>query len=144
MRHSTAKGCIKNKSRSNEEKENTGIRFSEPAKKLGIRQTMTNSSCCCSNNSSIATQSSSSGGGSSNQYAYKTDFSIAQTTPQSSSYTFLHWNKNREYHTQGHHAEFEPWTPRSERQQHTCYPTLFIVYNVDRDWYISILRSTYG
>ena len=45
-------GFIKNKSRLNEDKENTGIRFNESATKLAIRHTMANSS---SNNSSIAT-----------------------------------------------------------------------------------------
>ena len=41
-------------------------------------------------NGNNSTQQSSSSSGSSTMYAYKTDFSIAQPTPQSSSYTFLH------------------------------------------------------
>ena len=45
------------------------------------------------NNTSNNTRQSSSGGGNSTIYAYKTDISIAQTTPQPSSYIFLHWNK---------------------------------------------------
>ena len=54
-------GVPSNKSRLNEEKENTGIRFDEPATTLAIRHTMTNSSgkqqhCCCSNNSSTTTR----------------------------------------------------------------------------------------
>ena len=52
------------------------------------------------NNSNNDTQSSSSGSGSSSttMHAYKTDFSIAQTTPQS-SYIFLHWhNKKKSEH----------------------------------------------
>ena len=43
-RHSTAKRYIKNTSCLNEEKENTGIRFNEPAANFVIRHTMTNSS----------------------------------------------------------------------------------------------------
>ena len=39
------------------------------------------------------TQSSSSGS-SSTLYAYETDFYIAQTTPQPSSYIYLHWQQN--------------------------------------------------
>ena len=46
------------------------------------------------NNSKNNTQSSS--GGSSTMYPHKTDFSIAQATPQSSSYIFLHRHKKRE------------------------------------------------
>ena len=90
MRHSTPKGYIKSKPCSNEEKENTGIRLNEPATNLAIRRTMTNSSRkqqtaaaadrCRSN--IIATQSSSNNSGSSTLYAHKTDFSIAQATPQ--------------------------------------------------------------
>ena len=83
-----SKGYIKNKSRLNDEKYNTGIRFSEPTINFAVRHTMTHSSrkqqhCCCSNSSNIATQSSSSSSssGSSTLYANKTDFSIAQTTP---------------------------------------------------------------
>ena len=33
-------------------------------------------------------------------YAYKTDFSVAQTTPQSSLYIFLHWNTKKGTFTQ--------------------------------------------
>ena len=83
------RGTIKNKSPLNEEKENTGIRFNEPATNLNIRHTMTNRSrkqqhCCSSNNKQqySSTQSSSSNSsGRSTLCAYKTDLSIAQTTP---------------------------------------------------------------
>ena len=40
----------------------------------------------------------SSSSGSSTMYACKTDLSIAQTTPQSSSYIYLHWNKKGKCH----------------------------------------------
>ena len=40
----TAKECVKNKSCLSEEKENTGIRFSEPETNFAIRHAMTNSS----------------------------------------------------------------------------------------------------
>ena len=52
-------------------------------------------------------------------HTYKTDFSIAQTTPQPSSYVFLHWNKpqKRKCHKKKkrkkhHHPGFEPRTTR--------------------------------
>ena len=44
MWHSSAKGHIRNKSRLNEKKENTGIGFNEPAKKNAIWHTMPNNS----------------------------------------------------------------------------------------------------
>ena len=40
----------------------------------------------------------SSSSGSSTMYACKTDLSIAQTTPQSSSYIYLHWTKKGKCH----------------------------------------------
>ena len=59
MRHSTTKGHTKNKTRLNEEKKNTGLRFNEPATHLTMRQTTTNSSRkqqhCCRSNVNIAT-----------------------------------------------------------------------------------------
>ena len=72
---SAAKGCIKNKSCLNEEKENTGIRFNERATNFAIRHPIANSSrkrqpCCRSNSTSVATQSSS-GSGSNTLCAYK-------------------------------------------------------------------------
>ena len=42
MRHSTAEGYIKNTSRLNEEEENTGTRFNEPATNLATRHKMAN------------------------------------------------------------------------------------------------------
>ena len=53
------------KYRLNEEKDNTGIRFNEPATNFAIRQTMTNSSSSFSNTSSITTHKSSSSSSSS-------------------------------------------------------------------------------
>ena len=95
----------------------------------------------CSNNSSIATQSSSS---SSTLYAYKTDYSIAQTTPQSSSYISLHCNKKKVKmaHKKSRHPRFEPRTPRSQGQRPTCYPTQFICIHRRRlaDLYICTSR----
>ena len=81
------------------------------------------------------TQSSTSSG-SSSMCAYKTGFSIAQTTPQSSSYIFRHWNKKKgecHKHTH-HHPGFDPRTPRSERQQPTCSPSQVLnltIYQID-------------
>ena len=77
------------------------------------------------NNSNNHTQSSSNG--SSTMYTNKTDFSIAQTKPQPSSYILFHSNKKREmshkknqYHRQ--HG-FEPRTTTPKGQQPTCPPT---------------------
>ena len=68
------------------------------------------------NSNNPNTQQTSSGGDSSTMYACKTDFSIAQTTPQSSSYIFLHWNKQKKgnvTHTKKHHHPgFQPRTTR--------------------------------
>ena len=69
-------------------------------------------------NNSNNTQSSSSA-----IYAYKTNFSVAQTTRQSSSYIFLRWKKrgNVTKHTH-HHPGLEPRITRSEWQRPTCSP----------------------
>ena len=95
VRHnSTAKGYLKKKSRLNEEKENSGIRFNEPGTNCAIQHTLPNSSrtqqhCFCSNNSSsIATHRVAAAA------AYTTDLSIAQTTPQSSHISLYCQRKN--------------------------------------------------
>ena len=72
-----------------------GITFNEPAPNLAIRHTMTNGSreqqhccccwCCCCN-SSIGTHREAAAAA-----AACIHFSIAKTTPQSSSYILLHW-----------------------------------------------------
>ena len=92
---STAKGYAKNKSRLKEEKENTGIRFNEPATNFAIRHKTTNGSrkrqhcccccCCSSNNSNRAAHRAAAAAAAEAATAaalcmpYKTDFSIAQT-----------------------------------------------------------------
>ena len=91
MRHSsTVEGYIKKESRFNEEKENTGNRLNESATivNVAIRHTMTNSSrkqqhCCCSINSGIASHRASAAAAAAalcTRCAYKTDFSVGQTT----------------------------------------------------------------
>ena len=68
----------------------------------------------------------SSNSGSSTMNAYEPNSSIAQTTPQSSSYILLHWDRKSEMsHTQRkrhHHPGFERRTQGSEGQQPTCSP----------------------
>ena len=97
-------------------------------------------SSCCSNNSSIATQSSSSSG-SNTMYAYKTDFTIFQTIPQSSSHKKITLEQRKgKCHTKN--IRYSNHGPRGQRANHlTCYPTIFIVY-IDRDWYVSCLLYT--
>ena len=80
MRHSTAKRYIKNKSRLNEEKENAGIRCNEPATNL---DTMTSS---CSMQQQHTEQQQQQRRRQQHSLCIYTDFSIAQTTPESSSY----------------------------------------------------------
>ena len=77
-----------------EEKENTGIRSNEPANKFGRpahddKQQQEAAALLLQQQQYSNTQSNSSSNGSSSSsssstlYAYKTEFSIAQTTPQS-------------------------------------------------------------
>ena len=134
-----------------EEKENTGIRSNEPANKFGRpahddKQQQEAAALLLQQQQYSNTQSNSSSNGSSSSssssstlYAYKTDFSIAQTTRQSSSYIFLHWNKKKvkTAHKKKRHPRFEPRTTWPQIQRSTCYPTLFLVY-IARDWYVSI------
>ena len=56
-------------------------------------------------------------------YARKTDFSIAQTTPQSSSSIFFHWNKQKREISQKdrhRHPRFRPRMKTSKGHQPTC------------------------
>ena len=138
---------MKNISRLNEEKGNTGIRFKEPATNLTIRHTMTNSrkqQHCCNNASIAYTQSSSSG--SNTLYAYKADLSIAQTTPQTLHVqTFNYGSRNtwrqqnkRENGTQKEkrHPDFDPPTLSFQGQRPTCWPTrptLLVLY-AEANW----------
>ena len=80
------------------------------------------------NNSNNNTQQSSS----STMYAYQTDLSIGQTTPQSLPCLFLHsleQTKKRKCHNNKKHAGFEPRTCLV-RQQPTCSPTRFLFDNL--------------
>ena len=62
-------------------------------------------------------------------HAYKTDSSIAQTTPQSSLYIFLHWNKqqNRKFHKKKTKKTPSSWIGTtdntSREQQRSCSPS---------------------
>ena len=48
-------------------------------------------------------------------YAYEAEFSIARTTPQHRTYSYTHWNKQKEGNVneeKHHHLGFEPRTTR--------------------------------
>ena len=91
----TAKGCVKNKSRLNGEKESTGIwdqiqrtsnKFGHPAHDDEQQQEAAALLLQQQQQYNSSTQSSSSSSsGNTTLYEHKIDFSIVQTTPQSSS-----------------------------------------------------------
>ena len=128
----------KNKSCLNKEKENTGVRFNEPATNLAIRHTMTNSSreqqhCCCSNNSGIATDRAAAAAAAAALCKH-----INLTSRLSNKHAYFYTGKKKEKKKKKNSPpRFELRTPRAQRQRSTCYSALFLVYT-GRDWYVYI------
>ena len=142
MRHNCqyCQGVHKNKPRLNEEKENTGIRFNEPATNLGIRHTITNNRkqqhCCCSNDTQRAAAAAAAA---LCMHINLTSRLLKRHLNHHTWYISLHWDKKKSENgaqKKKRRPRFEPRTPRSQGQQPICYPTLFFVY-IGREWYVS-------
>ena len=105
---------------------------------------MTNSSrkrqhCCCSTNSSIAAHRAAAAAAAAApcMHIKRTSRLLRRHLNHDRTHFYTGTTKGGMPHKKKHHPGFEPRTPRSEGQQPTCYPTLFLAY-IDRDWYISI------
>ena len=130
---------------------NTDIRFKEPATKLAIQHTITNSGrkqkhWCCSNNSSIATHRAAAA----TAAAAAAAAALCMHVRLTSRFLRRHLNHHRTYmftrvtkymaptkKKKTRYPRFEPPTLSQQGQRPTCFPALFLVY-IDRDRYVAI------